>query len=209
MGLQGRHHLRLQAGRSIQLECVRRGEHRFLRGGRGQRRGLYRVLCLSGLPGVLQRGTDLQGLRGQAQQLPGNEQRVPGGGGGQPCQSRHCGGDAVLSEPGGGGGLLRRYPAERRRPLRDRPLPQRRGGQRRGEVLRLPGGRHRRAHPLCLRHPKGRVAQGGQPGGRGLRVGHGAVLPGGGRQAVAQRKHPHRTGGRRAGGRGGEHGGVC
>ena len=53
-------------GDPVQLECVRRAFHGQLCGGCGQRRGLYRLLQLPGIPLYVQRGEHLQGLRGQA-----------------------------------------------------------------------------------------------------------------------------------------------
>lgn len=63
VGLRRYHHLRLEAGRSVQLERVRGAGYGQLRGGYRQRGQVYRLRLLPRLPDLLQGGPHLQGLR--------------------------------------------------------------------------------------------------------------------------------------------------
>ena len=92
------------------------------------------------LLGVLQRGAHLQGLRRQAVELPSDGQRLFGRGSWQRCVHRHCRRDAFLPGPHGHCRLLRRHPAAGWRGVRHAAVPERRGRQRRNEVLRLDEG---------------------------------------------------------------------
>ena len=208
MGLQGRHHLRQQAGGHLQLERVRRRGYGQLQRECRQRGRLHRLLQLPGVSLLLQGGAHLQGVRGQAVQLPGDGQRQHGGREGvgrEPCHRR---GDAVLPEPDGHHGVERGNPPERGGGLRHAALPKRRFGQRRDEILRLHGRRGGGISPVRVRHPHQPVAPGGRHQGGGLGLERGPLLPDRGGGAVGGRKRQERAGGRGAGRTGGLEGRV-
>ena len=161
----GKCHLRLQAGRPDQLVLLPRHRGGQLRRDRGQRRGFYRRVHLSGLCALFQGELHPQAVRLQALGLSAQCHPLPGRGAERQPQPLRAERDAVLPLAGRCDGVGRQRAQQGIRKTEHRPavqcagssgrcagwtvLPVSRAGQRRGEARRAAAGLRHRAGPVA------------------------------------------------------------